>query len=75
MALQASGIAGEPGSVRVVELVPHYTKLLCLLNDQHISRQLSASKIYSYLRVLYSFCAAYLRLCNGMWTLQQCSAT
>jgi hypothetical protein len=58
--VQASGIAGDPDSVRVVELVPHYTKLLCLLNDQHSSRQLSASKILTYLRVLYSFYAAYL---------------
>ena len=45
---QASGIAAKRmrSSVRVAELLPHYTSLLSLLNDRHSSDQLSTSTLY-----------------------------
>ena len=46
---------GDLASVPVVELLPHYGKLLCLLDDLHSSRQLSAHTVYRYLMTLCSF--------------------
>jgi hypothetical protein len=46
---------GDLASVPVVELLPHYGKLLCLLDDLHSSMQLSAHTVYRYLMTLCSF--------------------
>jgi hypothetical protein len=46
---------GDLAGVLVVELLPHYSKLLCMLDDLHSSRKLSAHTVYNYLSVLCSF--------------------
>ena len=53
--VQACGSAGDPGRVRVAELLPHYATLLSLLDDLHSSSQLSASTIHQYLTILCTF--------------------
>jgi hypothetical protein len=41
--VQACAIASDPGSVRVAELLPHYARLLCMLDAQYSSNDLQLS--------------------------------
>ena len=47
--VQACGIAGDPGSVRVAELLPRYATLLTFLDRQYSMQLLSAERIYHFL--------------------------
>jgi hypothetical protein len=53
--VQACAIASDPGSVRVAELLPHYARLLCMLDAQYSSKQLAARTIYNCLLALCNF--------------------
>jgi hypothetical protein len=57
--VKACGISGDPGSVCVAELLPHYDQLLGLLDAQYSSKQLTAGTIYIYLLALCSFLRAH----------------
>ena len=53
--VQACDIAGDPGSVRVAQLLPHYPKLLTLLERQHSSGKVMASTLYNQVCTLHRF--------------------
>ena len=50
--VQACGIASKPGSVRVIELLPHYASLLSLLDNLHSDKVLTAKTVYKHLLAL-----------------------
>jgi hypothetical protein len=69
-AVQACGIAGDPGSVQVSELLPHYAKLVSHLDAQYTSKQMPNVTVTNYLQVLWKFLShhqpALRKLCSSV---------
>jgi hypothetical protein len=63
--MKACGIVGDPGSVHVAELLPHYAKLLSLLDNMHSSNQVEASTVMSYLSTLRVFLVSNWQIMQG----------
>jgi hypothetical protein len=59
--VQACGIGSKPGSVRVIELLPHYASLLSLLDNLHSNKVLTANTVYEHLLALSSLVEKYQR--------------
>jgi hypothetical protein len=57
--VQACGIAGDPDSACITELLPHYATLLTHLASQHNSKQLTATTAYRQLLALNGFLSTH----------------
>jgi hypothetical protein len=60
--VQACGIAGDPDSVFISELLPQYASLLNHLDSHHSSKQLTATTAYRQLLALHGFLKTYQEL-------------